>query len=108
MTALALTQPKLVHVNRSEFRDNLRAKLDEAQDRTVIEISAPNKEDERVLLDKRYFEELVDALRSFIETVEITTDAKLFQQIMRAASTLEDDTRLGKLRSFEEAFPEEE
>jgi hypothetical protein len=108
MTALALTQPRTVQVNRTEFRDNLRARLDQAQDCTVIEISAPNKEDERVLLDKRYFDELVKSLKSLMETLEITTDRKLFQQIMRAASTLGEDTRLGKLHSFEEAFPEEE
>ena len=45
---------------------------------------------------------------NYTETLEITSDRKLFQQIMNAAATLEDDTRLGKLHSFEEAFPVEE
>src|SRR5690349_715605 len=103
MTALALTRPKTVQVNRTDFRENLRANLDQAQDCTVIEISAPNKADERVLLDKKYFDELVKSLKSLMETLEITSDRKLFQQIMQAASTLEEDTRLGKLHSFEEA-----
>src|SRR5580658_10913736 len=103
MAALALTKPKMVPVNRTEFRDNLRAKLDQAQGFTVVEISAPKNEDERVLLDKRYFDELVNCLKSLMETLEITTDRKLFQQIRLAASTLEEDTRLGKLHSFEEA-----
>jgi hypothetical protein len=107
MTALALTHPKTVRVNRTEFRENLRAMLDKAQDCTVVEISAPNNEDERLLLDRKYFDELVKSLKSLMETLEITTDRKLFEQIIRAASTLEDDTRLGKLHSFEEAFGED-
>jgi hypothetical protein len=107
MTVLALTHPKTVRINRTDFRDNLRARLDQAQDRTVVEISSPNNEDERVLLDKKYFYELVNQLNSLVETLEITTDRKLFGQIVRAASTLEQDVRLGKLHSFDEAFGEE-
>jgi hypothetical protein len=107
MTALTLTHPKTVRVNRTEFRDNLRAMLDKAQECTVVEISAPNNEDERLLLDRRYFDELVNRVNSLVETLEITTDQKLFGQIVRAASTLEEDTRLGKLHSFDEAFGED-
>jgi hypothetical protein len=95
-------------VNRTQFREHLRAKLDEAKGRTVIEISGVNDEGERVLLDRSYFDDLMWSVRSLIETLEITSDRKLFQQIMNAAATLEDDTRLGKLHSFEEAFPVEE
>jgi hypothetical protein len=107
MTALALTNPRTVRVNRTQFRENLRAMLDQAQDCTVIEISAAKNEDERLLLDRKYFDELVRRVNSLVETLEITTDRKLFAQIMRAASTLEEDTRLGKLHSFEEAFEED-
>jgi hypothetical protein len=42
-----------------------------------------------------------------METLEIATDQKVFSQIMRAAKTLEKDTRRGKLHSFEEAFGED-
>jgi hypothetical protein len=107
MTALALTHPKTVRVNRTEFRDNLRAKLDQAENCTVVEISARDSEDERVLLDKKYFDELVTRLKSLTETLEITTDRKLFEQILGAAAPLEENTRLGKLHSFEEAFGED-
>lgn len=107
MSGLALTRPKTVSVNRTEFRDNLRAMLDQAQDCTVVEISAPNDEDQRLLLDKKYFDELVKTLKSLMETLEITTDRKLYDQIVRAASALEENTRLGRLHSFEEAFKED-
>ena len=34
------------------------------------------------------------------------SDQKLFPQIMMAADTLDDDLRLGRLHSFEEAYEE--
>ena len=107
MANSALKSPKIVRVNRTHFRDNLRAMLDKAQDSTVIEISANNPDDEKLLLDKRYFDLLVNRLNAMVETLEIATDRKLFAQILRAASTLEEDTRLGKLHSFDEAFPQD-
>ena len=107
MTALALQDPKTIRVNRTQLRDNLRATLDQATGSTVVAISANDHEDEKLLLDKKYFDEMVRCLKSLMETLEITTDRKLFDQIVRAGSTLEEDTRLGKLRSFEEAFGEE-
>ena len=107
MTALALTRLKTVRINRTELRDNLRAKLDQAQDCTIIEISAPNDEDERVLLDKKYFDKIMQQLRAVIETLDIMSDQKLFKQIVGVAQTLEEDPRLGRLHSFDEAFGEE-
>ena len=41
------------------------------------------------------------------ETLEITMDAKLYGQILKVAETVDEDTRLGKLHSFEEAFGED-
>lgn len=107
MTALALTHPKTVRVNRTDFRDKLRETLNKAKGSTVVAISANDQEDERLVLDKKYFDDLVNTVASLIETLEITTDRKLFDQIMRAASTLESDAKLGKLHSFEDVFGEE-
>ncbi len=53
-----------------------------------------------------YFEEILRRLRAAMETLEIATDAKLFNQILRAAETLDNDVRLGKLHSIEDAFAE--
>ena len=107
MSTLDKVNPKTVRVNRTQFRDNLRAMLEQAQDCTVVEISANDVNDEKLLLDKRYFDSLVSRLNSLVETLEITTDRELFGQIMRAASTLGDDMTGGKLHSFDEAFSEE-
>jgi hypothetical protein len=41
-----------------------------------------------------------------VETLEITSDQKFFKQILSAADNLEENARLGKLHSFEEAFGE--
>ena len=44
---------------------------------------------------------------SLLETLEITRDRKLLDQLLAAADTLEEDLRLGKLHSLEGAFSEE-
>ena len=104
--AKAVPSLKEIRVNRAELRQKQRETLKRAKGDTVVIISAPDPEDERLLLDKAYFDGLTRRLNSLVETLEITTDRKLFSQILRAASTLEEDTRRGKLHSFEEAFGE--
>ena len=106
MTAIALTKPEKHTVNRSELRQKQSATLRLARGNSVVVISANHEEDEKLLVDKRYFDELVQKLRSVVETLEIATDRKLFSQILRAAEHLEDNTRRGKLHSFAEAFGE--
>jgi PHD/YefM family antitoxin component YafN of YafNO toxin-antitoxin module len=103
----ALTRPETHEVNRSQLRQKQRATLNLARGNSVVVISANDYEDEKLLLDKKYFDELVQELRSVMETLEIATDQKLFSQIMRAAKSLEKDARRGKLHSFEEAFGED-
>ena len=107
MALRVLTKPETHEVNRSELRQKQRATLNLARGNRVVVISANDEEDQKLLLDKKYFDELVQELRSVMETLEIATDQKLFGQIMRAARSLEKDTRRGKLHSFEEAFGEE-
>jgi hypothetical protein len=46
-------------------------------------------------------------LESVIETMEITADPKLFNQILTAEETLEEDLRLGKLHLLEDAIAED-
>lgn len=102
-----LAPPKRVRVNRTDLRQNQRRTLNQAKGNTLVVISANDEADEKLLLDKSYFDELMGQLNSLVETLEVTTDRKLFAQILRAASSLEDDTRLGKLHSFAEAFGED-
>ena len=106
MTVSALTEPHWIKVKRSELRQNQRATLKRAKGRTVVLISASDKEEEKLVMDKEYFNEVLGKLRAAVETLSITMDERLFGQIMAAAKTLDDDIRLGKLRSFEEAFGE--
>jgi hypothetical protein len=106
MTVKALTRPERRTVKRSELRQNQSATLRLARGRNVVVISATHEEDEKLLLDKKYFDELIEKLRSVVETLEITSDQKFFKQILSAAESLEENARLGKLHSFEEAFGE--
>jgi hypothetical protein len=107
MSALALMEPKMVHVNRSELRQNQSATLRKARGQTVLVISASTAEDEKFVVDRQYFEDIVRRLRMAVETLAITMDKPLFDGIINVAETLDEDMRLGKLRSFEEAFGEE-
>ena len=107
MKASRLTRPERHRVNRSELRQNQSATLRMARGTQVVVISATRQEDEKLLLDKNYFEELLLRLRSVVETLGVASDPKLFQQILGAAENLEENTRFGKLHSFEQAFGEE-
>jgi hypothetical protein len=107
MKVSALTRPVRRNIKRSELRQNQSATLRLARGTSVVVIAATAKESEKLLLDKRYFDELVGRLRSVIETLEIASDPKLFSQILGAAKTLNEDVRLGRLHSFEEAFGED-
>jgi len=104
MTVKALTRPEKKIVNRSELRQKQRATLRMARGNQVVVISANDQEDEKLLLDKQYFDEIVKQLRAVVETLEIISDQKLFNQILGVSESLEENTRLGKLHSFEEAF----
>ena len=104
MTIRTLMQPRTVRVKRSDLRQKQRETLCQAKKNTVVVISANDPEDEKLLIDKKYFDDLVQRMRSLVETLEIAADRKLFDQILKAAPTLREDARLGKLHSFEEAF----
>ncbi len=105
MSVMALPERKIV--NRSELRQKQSATLRMARGNQVVVISATHEEDEKLLMDKKYFDDIVQKLRAVIETLDIMSDQKLFKQIVGVAATLEEDTRLGRLHSFEEAFGEE-
>lgn len=73
----------------------------------MLLIKANDKTEEKVVLDKKYFDQIRQQLEAVVETLEITMDRKLFNQILAAADTLDEDLRLGKLHSLDDAFAEE-
>ena len=102
-----IIQPSIVRVNRTELREHQSSTLKKVRGTTVLAISGANgAEEERYVVTKSYFDDLVKSVGSLTETLEIMADQKLFQQIMMVADTLDEDLRLGKLHSFEEAFGE--
>jgi len=106
MAVPKLAHPLEVRVNRSDLRAKQRETLQRAKNNTVVVIEAASDEDEKAVLDKKYYQELVQRLGTLAETLEIMMDRKLFERILRTASNLEKKTRLGKLHSFEDAFGE--
>ncbi len=73
----------------------------------MLLIKANDETEEKVVLDKKYFDQIRQQLEAVVETLEIAMDRKLFNQILAAADTLDEDLRLGKLHSLEDAFAEE-
>lgn len=107
MTASALMKPRKIRVNRTELRNQQSRYLQEASGNNIVEVIGRAEEGEKYVVDKEYLNGVLDSLRSAIETINIIKDPQLFAQIMRAAGTIDEDIRLGKLHSFEEAFGEE-
>lgn len=108
MSASALLKPATVQTNRSQLRQKQASVLRKARGRTVVVVGARALEDEKYVVDRRYFEELLGKLQDAIETLEIVSDTKFFNQLIRAGQTMDADIRLGKLHSFEEAFGKEQ
>jgi hypothetical protein len=104
MAKKTLMRPHSVRVNRSDLRQKQRETLNQAKQNTVVVISARDREDEKLLVDKKYFDELIRRMHSFAETIEIVANQKLFAQILSAAPTLREYAKRGKLHSFEEVF----
>jgi hypothetical protein len=103
----SLAHPETVEVNRSQLRQNQSRVFREARGSKVVAVKGRHPEDEKYVVDKKYFDELLRRLRAALETLEITADARLFQQILKAGKTVDDDLRRGHLYSFEEAFGQE-
>jgi hypothetical protein len=104
VASLQVAEPETIKVNRSELRQNQSKIFRQARGRRVIQVTGWNEEDEKYVVDKRYFDDLLRKLRATVETLEVTSDPKLFSQVLRAADTIDDNARLGKLHSFAEAF----
>jgi hypothetical protein len=107
MKGFRLAGPERIRVNRSQLRQNQSKLFRQARGRRIIEVAASDEEEEKYVVDKRYFDDLLKRLRATVETLEITADPKLFAQILRAAETIDEDTKSGRLHSFSEAFGEE-
>ena len=78
MATKTLIRPRAVRVNRSDLRQKQRETLNQAKQNTVVVISASDPQDEKLLVDKKYFDELVKRMHSLVETLEIMADQKLF------------------------------
>lgn len=94
--------PKTTEVKRSQLRQDQSSILKKAVGEHVVVITATSDDEEKYIVDKRYFEDLLKQLHSAIETLEIAADTKLFTNLLSAAETIDEDLRLGRLRSFEE------
>ena len=107
MAAKVLGKTKMLEVKRTELRQHQSKWLKKARGQQVLLIKSNDAEEEKVVLDRQFFEEIRKKLESLVDTLEIAMDRKLFNQILAAADTLEEDLRLGKLYSLDDAFAEE-
>lgn len=102
-------QPKeKVRVSRTEFRNNQRDFLDKAKGRTVVVITSSEKEEgEKLVLDKQYFDAIMQRLKAYVETLEVAKDTKLLNNIIAAAQSLDEELRQGRLHSMDDVFSED-
>lgn len=106
-TTAQLIRPEKIPVKRTDLRQNQSEVLSKVRGTTVVVVAgASQAAGEKCILSKQYFEDLVANVESLAETMEIMADRRLFDQILTASATLEEDLRQGKLHSFEEAFEE--
>ncbi len=96
--------PKTIEINRSKLRQDQSAVLKRAVGEHIVVVTATSGDAEKYIVDKKYFEQLLRQWRSAIETLEIAADTRLFNNLLRAADTIDKDLRQGKLHAFEEAF----
>ena len=100
--------PKSITVRRSQLRQDQSSVLRKATGEHVVIVSATSEDEEKYIVDKHYFEDLLKQLRSAIETLEITADTRLFANLLEASETIDEDLRLGKLYNFEEVIEEDD
>jgi len=103
MIGPTLLEPERIRVNRSALRQSQNATLAKARGRSVIAVTARGR-DEKYVLDKNYFDELLARLSALQETLEIAADTRLLRRLTRASKTIPRDLRAGRLYSLEEAF----
>jgi PHD/YefM family antitoxin component YafN of YafNO toxin-antitoxin module len=85
------------------MRQRQSQSLAKAKGRAVVAITARGRE-EKYILDKAYFEELLAKLSALRETLEIAADPKLLERLLKTSRTLARDLQHGRLHTLEEAF----
>jgi hypothetical protein len=102
-----LAEPQSVlKVQRSELRQNQSRVLRQASGRNIVQVTGRGGEDEKYVVDKAYFDALLEQFKSIVETLQIVADQALFQRILKGAATVDEDLRHGRLHSLDEAFGE--
>jgi hypothetical protein len=107
MKATTASRPQTVRINRTLFRQSQKSVLRRAKGRTVVVLTARQPHEEKCVVDKQYFDEILGQVDSLQETLEIMADTKLFNRLLRAQETIDEDLRSGRLHAFEEAFRED-
>jgi len=87
--------PERKVVSRSELRQDQSRVLKQATGKTVVVVtSGSRKEDEdtKYIVDKQYWDEVLGKVQALKLTLAITSDPKLFAQILRAGETVDEDS----------------
>jgi hypothetical protein len=105
--ATCVMQPEKVRVTRTDFRQNQREFLMKAKGSTVLVITGEAEQEEKFVLDSKYFDEIMKRLKASVETLEIAMDKRLLNNILSAATTLDQDVLDGNLLSMGDVFSEE-
>ena len=93
-------------VSATELRDHFREYLNKAKGGNVILVEN-RRQEPKYIVDKEWFDSLLQDAKSITATVEILADRNLTERLLHLSTTIDEDLRAGRLHTLEEVLGQE-
>jgi len=90
-------------VTASALRDKLKTYLKEATENRVLLVEN-RRQASKYLVDKEFFDSLVEERESILATLEILADRQLTDRLLALSKTINDDVAGGRLLTTADVF----
>jgi len=90
-------------VSATDLRDKLKTYLKEATANRVVLVEN-RRQPPKYLVDKALLDSLVDERESILATLEILSDRKLTDRLLKLSQTIDDDVAAGRLLTTADVF----
>jgi PHD/YefM family antitoxin component YafN of YafNO toxin-antitoxin module len=90
-------------VSATDLRDKLKTYLKEATANRVVLVEN-RRQPPKYLVDKDLLDSLVDERESILATLEILSDRKLTDRLLKLSQTIDDDVAAGRLLTTADVF----
>lgn len=94
---------EILSISTQDLRKNLRVALRQVRGNTVMVITIRGKSSGKLLVDKHYFEGLLNKLKSSLESIEIVKDRDFMNRLRIEDADL-NNNGLSSLKSLSEVF----